>query len=116
MHAMAAWVPSRGQRSSAGSHAYPGLTQHVLRQGLKSGYAQALEHDKANDLMFWASSYNLFVSWSVNGQHPWDMLPAANKPAATLEIGSLRGAKDKVPCPLAHVSNEANKCQLVQRV
>lgn len=57
--------------------------------------AQALEHDKANDLMFWASSYNLFVSWSVNGQHPWDMLPGANKLAATLEIGSLRGSNNK---------------------
>ena len=50
--------------------------------------------------MFWASSYNLFVTWSVNGQHPWDLLPAANKPAATLEIGSLRGSKDKVCFPL----------------
>jgi hypothetical protein len=52
---------------------------------------QALEHDKANDLMFWASSYNLFVTWSVNGQHPWDNVSNASKPAATLEIGSLRG-------------------------
>jgi hypothetical protein len=61
--------------------------RHVLRQ--------ALEHDKANDLMFWASSYNLFVSWSVNGQHPWDMLPGAGKLAATLEIGALRGSNNK---------------------
>lgn len=48
--------------------------------------------------MFWASSYNLFVTWSVNGQHPWDNLPNASKPAATLEIGSLRGT-NKVQRP-----------------
>ena len=41
--------------------------------------------------MFWASSYNLFVTWSVNGQHPWDNVSNASKPAATLESGSLRG-------------------------
>ncbi len=58
---------------------------------------QALEHDKSNDLMFWASSYNLFVTWSVNGQHPWDNVPNASKPAATLEIGSLRGTNKVAP-------------------
>ena len=65
---------------------------------------QALEHDKANDLMFWASSYNLFVSWSVNGQHPWDMLPGANKLAATLEIGSLRGSNSKASGGLQRIN------------
>jgi hypothetical protein len=49
--------------------------------------------------MFWASSYNLFVTWSVNGQHPWDNMPAAGKPAATLEIGCLRGSNNKVRFP-----------------
>jgi len=46
--------------------------------------------------MFWASSYNLFVTWAGNGQHPWDNLPAAHQPSATLEIGSLRGHSNKV--------------------
>ena len=59
---------------------------------------QALEHDKANDLMFWASSYNLFVTWAANGQHPWDNLPGSHGPAATLEIGALRGQPNKVSC------------------
>ena len=59
---------------------------------------QALEHDKANDLMFWASSYNLFVTWAANGQHPWDNLPGSHGPAATLEIGALRGQPSKVSC------------------
>ncbi len=57
---------------------------------------QALEHDKANDIMFWASSYNLFVTWAANAQHPWDNLPGAHAPSATLEIGSLRGHSNKV--------------------
>lgn len=48
--------------------------------------------------MFWASSYNLFVTWAGNGQHPWDNLPAAHQPSATLEIGSLRGHSNKVDC------------------
>ena len=66
---------------------------------------QALEHDKANDLMFWASSYNLFVTWSVNGQHSWDNVTNASKPAATLEIGSLRGTnKVRVISNLLHIS------------
>ncbi|CAL8470611.1 g10153 [Coccomyxa elongata] len=68
-------------------------------QGFNTGISnviKALEHDKANDLMFWASSYNLFVTWSVNGQHPWDNVANASKPAATLEIGSLRGTNKTV--------------------
>ena len=46
--------------------------------------------------MFWASSYNLFVTWAANGQHPWDNLPGSHGPAATLEIGALRGQPSKV--------------------
>ena len=57
---------------------------------------QALEHDKGNDIMFWASSYNLFVTWAANGQHPWDNLPGSHAPSATLEIGALRGHSNKV--------------------
>lgn len=57
---------------------------------------QALEHDKANDIMFWASSYNLFVTWAANGQHPWDNLPGSHAPSATLEIGAFRGHPTKV--------------------
>ena len=56
---------------------------------------QALEDTKSNDLLFWASRYHLFVSWSPDGSHPWDSLPAAGQ-HATLEIGSLRGSPDKV--------------------
>ena len=86
------WVPGISQLS-------PWKLQHGVRRtarqfgrcSIDSTALQALEHDKANDLMFWASSYNLFVTWSVNGQHPWDNVSNASKPAATLEIGSLRG-------------------------
>jgi hypothetical protein len=46
--------------------------------------------------MFWASSYNLFVTWAANGQHPWDALPGSHAPAAILEIGALRGNANKV--------------------
>ena len=46
--------------------------------------------------MFWASSYNLFVTWAANGQHPWDNLPGSHAPSATLEIGALRGHSNKV--------------------
>ena len=46
--------------------------------------------------MFWASSYNLFVTWAANGQHPWDALPGSHAPAAILEIGALRGNASKV--------------------
>ena len=63
---------------------------------------QALEDTKANDLLFWASRYHLFVSWSPDGSHPWDCLPAAGQ-HATLEIGSLRGSPDKVPLRLRHL-------------
>ena len=52
--------------------------------------------------MFWASSYNLFVTWAGNGQHPWDNLPAAHQPSATLEIGSLRGHSNKVNTAFLH--------------
>ena len=55
---------------------------------------QALDDAKSGDLLFWASRYHLFVSWSPDGSHPWDSLPAAGQ-HATLEIGSLRGSPDK---------------------
>lgn len=64
---------------------------------------QALENAKSNDLLFWASRYNLFVLWSADRTHPWDSMPgAANH--ATLEIGKQRGSDSEVCglhlCPL----------------
>ena len=59
-------------------------------------HAQALNEAKASDLMFWASSYNLFVHWSTNRSHPWDKLPKANTAACTLEIGKLRDSDNEV--------------------
>ena len=50
---------------------------------------------KANDLMMWASRYNLFVLWSSDRQHPWDSLDNASTVAATLEIGKLAGTVDE---------------------
>lgn len=52
---------------------------------------QALENAKANDLLFWASRYNLFVLWSADRTHPWDSLPGAAS-YVTLEIGKQRGS------------------------
>lgn len=46
---------------------------------------------KANDLMMWASRYNLFVLWSSDRQHPWDTLEKSRHIAATLDIGQLAG-------------------------
>jgi hypothetical protein len=61
---------------------------------------QALENAKSNDLLFWASRYNLFVLWSADRTHPWDSMPgAANH--ATLEIGKQRGSDSEV-CGLHH--------------
>ena len=57
---------------------------------------QALQNAKANDLLMWASRYNLFVLWSADRAHPWDSLDKANKAAATLEIGKMAGTKDEV--------------------
>ena len=51
---------------------------------------------KANDLLFWASRYHVFVHWSVNGIHPWDKLPGAERACATLEIGKLRNSDGEV--------------------
>lgn len=56
---------------------------------------QAMEQMKADDLMMWASRYNLFVLWSSDRQHPWDSLKNADKVAATLEIGKLAGTADE---------------------
>lgn len=55
---------------------------------------QALEEAKGSDLLFWASRYHLFVSWSPDCTHPWDALPAADQ-HVLLEIGVQRGT-DKV--------------------
>ena len=51
---------------------------------------------KANDLLLWASRYNLFVLYSADRQHPWDSLPGAEGVAATLEVGKISGTKDEV--------------------
>ena len=59
---------------------------------------QALENAKANDLLFWASRYNLFVLWSADRTHPWDSLPGAAS-YVTLEIGKQRGSDSEVPSP-----------------
>ena len=60
---------------------------------------QALENAKSNDLLFWASRYNLFVLWSADRTHPWDSMPGAAK-HATLEIGKQRGSDSEVwPAP-----------------
>ncbi|KAK9825657.1 hypothetical protein WJX81_006313 [Elliptochloris bilobata] len=56
---------------------------------------QALENARANDLLFWASRYNLFVLWSADRTHPWDALPGAAS-HTTLEIGKLRGSDREV--------------------
>ena len=60
---------------------------------------QALENAKANDLLFWASRYNLFVLWSADRTHPWDSLPGAAS-YVTLEIGKQRGSDSEVSVPL----------------
>ena len=57
---------------------------------------QALTEAKANDLLFWASRYHLFVHWSANRAHPWDNLPKSEAACATLEIGKLRNSDGEV--------------------
>jgi len=64
----------------------------------RAGRAQALETARANDLLFWASRYNLFVLWSADRTHPWDALPGAAA-HTTLEIGKLRGSERDVRGP-----------------
>ncbi len=64
----------------------------------RAGRAQALETARANDLLFWASRYNLFVLWSADRTHPWDALPGAAA-HTTLEIGKLRGSERDVRDP-----------------
>ena len=60
------------------------------------GAMQALTEAKANDLLFWASRYHLFVHWSPNRAHPWDKLPNSEAACATLEIGKLRDSEGQV--------------------
>ena len=50
---------------------------------------------QSKDLLFWASRYHLFVSWSSDRSHPWDAMQAASE-YVTLEIGVARGASGKV--------------------
>ena len=57
---------------------------------------QALTEAKANDLLFWASRYHLFVHWSANRAHPWDSLPKSEAACAILEIGKLRNSDGEV--------------------
>ena len=57
---------------------------------------QALTEAKANDLLFWASRYHLFVHWSANRAHPWDSLPKSDAACAILEIGKLRNSDGEV--------------------
>ena len=58
-------------------------------------HPQALEEAQSKDLIFWASRYHLFVTWSPDRSHPWDSLPAAGQ-YSTLEVGIERGTSDKV--------------------
>lgn len=69
---------------------------------------QALENAKANDLLFWASRYNLFVLWSADRTHPWDSLPGAAS-YVTLEIGKQRGSDSEVhhTCQLSAAASAA---------
>ncbi len=60
------------------------------------GTLQALSEAKANDLLFWASRYHLFVHWSANRAHPWDSLPKSEAACAILEIGKLRNSDGEV--------------------
>jgi hypothetical protein len=71
---------------------------------------QALENAKANDLLFWASRYNLFVLWSADRTHPWDSLPGAAS-YVTLEIGKQRGSDSEV-CPMHQLSAAASAALL----
>lgn len=68
--------------------------------------AQALDEAQCKDLLFWASRYHLFVTWSPDRSHPWDSLPTAGQ-YSTLEIGQLRGSDDKARI-LAH--RVCNRC------
>ena len=63
---------------------------------------QALSEAKANDLLFWASRYHLFVHWSANRAHPWDSLPKSEAACAILEIGKLRNSDGEVRPALIH--------------
>ncbi|KAK9904020.1 hypothetical protein WJX75_002682 [Coccomyxa subellipsoidea] len=56
---------------------------------------KALDEAQSKDLLFWASRYHLFVTWSPDRSHPWDSLPAAGQ-YVTLEIGVQRGNDDKL--------------------
>ncbi|CAL8470616.1 g10158 [Coccomyxa elongata] len=87
------------------------LKEHCLVEGGDSNVSQwlkdeginapigsvlkALEEAQSKDLIFWASRYHLFVTWSPDRSHPWDSLPAAGQ-YSTLEIGVERGTTDKL--------------------
>lgn len=55
-----------------------------------------LNEAKANDLLFWASRYHLFVHWSASRSHPWDKVPKSEAAACTLEFGKLRDSDNQV--------------------
>ena len=57
---------------------------------------QALANAQTNDLLMYASRYNLFAQYSADRGHPWDSLPEASAVAAVLEIGQAAGTKDEV--------------------
>ncbi len=64
---------------------------------------QALTEAKANDLLFWASRYHLFVHWSANRAHPWDNMPKSEAACAILEIGKLRNSDGEVSCTFTYL-------------
>ncbi|CAK0782825.1 hypothetical protein CVIRNUC_006020 [Coccomyxa viridis] len=71
------------------------LTSWLKEEGFHTSLrsvSQALSEAKANDLLFWASRYHLFVHWSANRAHPWDSLPKSEAACAILEIGKLRNS------------------------
>jgi hypothetical protein len=72
-----------------------GIIRRNLLYPLHAWCLQALDEAQSKDLLFWASRYHLFVTWSPDRSHPWDSLPAAGQ-YVTLEIGVQRGNDDKV--------------------
>lgn len=74
---------------------------------------QVLNEAKANDLLFWASRYHLFVHWSANRSHPWDKLSKSEAASCTLEIGKLRDSDSQVsPSAFHHICKNKLHCIL----
>lgn len=57
--------------------------------------SQALDMVMDSDLVFWAGRYDLYVVWSTDRRHPWDLLTSSETVAAVLEIG-VQGSSGKV--------------------